>query len=311
MTINIEYETDIKLDIDYENIIKNVVNQATDCEKCPYEAEVNVTLTDNKAIHAINKEFRDVDRPTDVLSFPMIEYSSPADFDAIADELENNVEEYFNPDTGELMLGDIVVSVEKVMEQACSYNHSLTRELAFLVAHSMMHLFGYDHMEQEEAMIMEEKQEKVLSLLGISRDAIKNNQCVADDKADCPRLINKAKEALINAYAPYSGFKVGAAVLTGSGKIYTGCNIENASFGATNCAERTAIFKAVSEGERSITAVAIVSEGGAPTFPCGVCRQVMTEFMSPDAPVYVEDSGIKLYKLSELIPHSFNNLSLD
>lgn len=169
MTVNIEYETDIELKLDYEDIINKVVAEAADYEKCPYETEVNVVLTDNKSIHEINKETRNVDAPTDVLSFPMIEYGAPADFDSLEDEMELSPGDYFNPDSGELMLGDIVISVEKVMEQAEKYGHSQERELAFLVAHSMMHLFGYDHMEAEEAKVMEAKQEDVLRALGISR----------------------------------------------------------------------------------------------------------------------------------------------
>ena len=169
MTINIEYETEKKLDLDYETIIRQVVEKAMDYEKCPYEAEVNVTLTDNAAIHEINREYREIDRATDVLSFPMLNFELPGDFDGISDELENDVEDYFNPDSGELMLGDIVVSVEKVVEQAEKYGHSQERELAFLVAHSMMHLFGYDHMEPDEAAVMESKQREILDNLGITR----------------------------------------------------------------------------------------------------------------------------------------------
>ncbi|MDD3239938.1 MAG: rRNA maturation RNase YbeY [Lachnospira sp.] len=169
MTISIEYETDKQLKLDYENIITEVVNAAMDYEKCPYEAEINVILTDNEAIHAINLEHRQVDRATDVLSFPMIDYESPADFDSLEDDMNVNTEDYFNPDSGELMLGDIVISVEKVIEQAEKYGHSEKRELAFLVAHSMMHLFGYDHMEEEEAKVMEQKQNEVLEQLGICR----------------------------------------------------------------------------------------------------------------------------------------------
>jgi len=169
MTVYIEYETDIELKLDYEDIINKVVSEAADYEKCPYEIEVNVVLTDNKSIHKINKDTRNVDAPTDVLSFPMIEYDVPADFDSLEEEMELNPEDYFNPDSGELMLGDIVISVEKVMEQAEKYGHSQERELAFLVAHSMMHLFGYDHMNAEEAKVMESKQEDVLRALGIFR----------------------------------------------------------------------------------------------------------------------------------------------
>ena len=169
MTINIEYETDIKLNLDYEKIINDVVNEAIDYEKCPYEAEVNVILTDNEAIHQINNEYRQVDRPTDVLSFPMINYNTPSGFDELEEDMNSNPQDYFNPETGELVLGDIIISVEKVMEQAAKYGHSETRELAFLVAHSMMHLFGYDHMEADEAKVMEAKQKEVLDILNITR----------------------------------------------------------------------------------------------------------------------------------------------
>jgi len=165
MTINIEYETKIELNLPYEDIIKSVINESIDYEKCPYEVEVNVIITDNNEIHQINKEHRDVDLPTDVLSFPMVDYVNPSDFEGV----EEKSEDYFNPDTGELMLGDIVISVEKVIEQAKQYGHSTKRELAFLVAHSMMHLFGYDHMNPEEATIMETKQNEVLNKLSIYR----------------------------------------------------------------------------------------------------------------------------------------------
>ncbi|NLM48116.1 MAG: cytidine deaminase [Epulopiscium sp.] len=119
-------------------------------------------------------------------------------------------------------------------------------------------------------------------------------------------LIKRANEAKENAYAPYSNFKVGAAVLTGTGKIYTGCNIENVSFGATNCAERTAIFKAVSDGEKAIKAVAVMSSSGEFTYPCGICRQVIAEF-SEDAKIILGNSrgDIKVYSLDEILPCGF------
>lgn len=118
-------------------------------------------------------------------------------------------------------------------------------------------------------------------------------------------LIEKAKEAMKNAYVPYSKFKVGAAIICKDGTVYTGCNIENATYGATICAERTAIFKAVSEGKRDFEKIAVVSDIPA-TFPCGICRQVMAEFM-PDGVVLVEDKDneIKVFKVNELIPHAF------
>lgn len=108
------------------------------------------------------------------------------------------------------------------------------------------------------------------------------------------------------AYAPYSQFKVGAALLCTDGSVYTGCNIENSTYGATNCAERTAVFKAVSEGKREFSAIAITSSGGELTFPCGICRQVLSEF-SPEMRVILSDNddNIKTFSLSDLIPHSF------
>ena len=169
MTLDIQYETQKQLPVDYEDIITKVVNASLDYQKCPYEIELNVTLTDNEEIHKINKEFRDIDRPTDVLSFPMIEYQEAGDF-AWLEEHEEELDDCFNPETGELVLGDIVISVEKVIVQAQEYGHSLERELGFLVAHSMLHLFGYDHMEDDERIVMEQKQEEILTLVNLRRD---------------------------------------------------------------------------------------------------------------------------------------------
>lgn len=165
MTISIEYEAEKKLDLPYEEIINDIVLASLDYEECPYEAEVNVILTDNDAIQEINREHRCIDAPTDVLSFPMVDYKVPSDFDHV----EDAVEDYFNPETGELILGDIVISVDKVEEQADKYGHSQTRELAFLVAHSMLHLCGYDHMEGGEREQMEERQKKILETRGYTR----------------------------------------------------------------------------------------------------------------------------------------------
>ena len=123
-------------------------------------------------------------------------------------------------------------------------------------------------------------------------------------------LVEKARESMKYAYAPYSNFKVGAALLTENEKIYIGCNIENISFGATNCAERTAVFKAVSEGEKNFKAIAIVSSSGKFTPPCGICRQVLSEF-SEDMDIILADKedNIKIIKLNELIPFSFDSIN--
>ncbi|MBE6925530.1 MAG: cytidine deaminase [Ruminococcaceae bacterium] len=124
------------------------------------------------------------------------------------------------------------------------------------------------------------------------------------------KLIEKAEEARLHSYSPYSGFKVGAALLCSDGTVYTGCNIENASFTPTICAERTAFFKAVYDGRRDFTAIAIVGGKDTPDSacaPCGVCRQVMGEFCGPDFMVYFPDGkgGIIAEPLSAILPHSF------
>ncbi|MEF2588064.1 MAG: rRNA maturation RNase YbeY [Butyrivibrio sp.] len=164
MTIEFEKEYDKDLGINYEEIADKVINAALDYEECPYEAEVSLTLVDNNRIHDINKEFRDIDCPTDVLSFPMVEYDDAGEFAFLEDE-----DDCFNPETGELMLGDIIISLDKVEEQAIAYGHSFTREYAFLIAHSMLHLMGYDHMTDDDASIMEAKQRAILDNLNITR----------------------------------------------------------------------------------------------------------------------------------------------
>ena len=166
MTFYVENETDVTLPFSVEETVELVAQKVLDTENCPYEVQINVLLTDNEGIHKFNKEFRDIDRETDVLSFPNLDFEKEGEF-LIAEE---NEADYFDPDTGELILGDIIISVDKVEEQAECYGHSLKREFAFLVAHSMLHLCGYDHMEEEEAKRMEQKQEEVLQSLNITRE---------------------------------------------------------------------------------------------------------------------------------------------
>lgn len=165
MTLNFEEEVTVPFDFEYENLAKEVISFTLDHENFPYESEVNLTLTDNDGIHEINKMYRQIDRPTDVLSFPMLSYEAAGDFSKLEDDYDDN----FNPDTGEIMLGDIVISVDKVLEQAESYGHTPRREYAFLIVHSMLHLFGYDHMTPEEAVQMEAKQRQILEEMNITR----------------------------------------------------------------------------------------------------------------------------------------------
>lgn len=166
MSLNLETEAEVFFAFDHEKLAEEVINFTMEHENFPYEAEVNLTLTDNTGIHEVNKMYHDIDAPTDVLSFPMLSYEEAGDFSALEDDYEDN----FNPDTGEIILGDIVISVDKVREQALAYGHSEKREYAFLIVHSMLHLFGYDHMTPEEAPLMEAKQKEILDAMHIVRD---------------------------------------------------------------------------------------------------------------------------------------------
>lgn len=168
MTLILENETDIDLGLDYEKIATHVINGVLDYVACPYECVVNVLLTDNQGIQNMNQQMRGLNQPTDVLSFPGISFEQEGDFSVV----EEDPASYFDSETGELMIGDIMISLEKVVEQAQEYNHSVKREYAFLIAHSMLHLSGYDHVEEGERERMERIQDEILKKIGYSRDCI-------------------------------------------------------------------------------------------------------------------------------------------
>jgi probable rRNA maturation factor len=169
MSLVYENEVDASFDFDCEEVIRSVTEGCLEYVGCPFEVMVEVTLVDNEEIRRLNKEYRQIDRPTDVLSFPMVDYETPGDFSFLENDDDEITAQYFDCETGELLLGDIVLSVDKVRAQAEEYGHSQKRELAFLTAHSMFHLFGYDHMEEDERMEMERMQKEVLEKLGIYR----------------------------------------------------------------------------------------------------------------------------------------------
>lgn len=172
MTIHLENEFEQQpisevFDFDCLEVAEKVVFQALEQEGCPYEVTVEILLTSDAEIKKMNQEHRGIDRATDVLSFPMVDFEVPAEYDFL-----ENVESdfYFDPDSGELLLGDMVLSVPRVVAQAEEYGHGRKREYAFLIAHSMLHLLGYDHMVPEEAAVMEKKQQEILNALGIYRE---------------------------------------------------------------------------------------------------------------------------------------------
>ena len=167
MTFCVENETGARFDFDPEEVAALVAKEVLRSEGCDREVEISLTITNDEGIQELNREFREIDRPTDVLSFPNVSYEEPGDFSVMEGEQEVDL---LNPDTGNIMFGDIVVNEDRVRSQAQEYGHSTKREFAFLIAHSMLHLCGYDHMEEDEAKVMEKKQSDVLNTLGITRD---------------------------------------------------------------------------------------------------------------------------------------------
>lgn len=167
MTINVEEEVSsgFSFDFDYGKTAEDVVRHTLAHEGFPFEAEVSLLLTDDGGIRQLNRQFRGIDSPTDVLSFPMIAYGVAGDFSQLEADDDN-----FNPDTGEAVLGDIIINVQRVRQQAEDFGHSELREFAFLIVHSMLHLFGYDHMEEGEAAVMEGLQRTILEEMHILRE---------------------------------------------------------------------------------------------------------------------------------------------
>lgn len=163
MTIWIDNENEFEVFEDYKNVIETVVKASVEEENYPSNIEVSISIVDNKEIQKLNLEFRNIDRATDVLSFPMINFNNNLNLNSV------DMKDCINIDTKEIVLGDIIISVEQARKQALEFNHSLKREIAFLTAHSMFHLMGYDHEDADEEKVMIEKQERVLSKIGITR----------------------------------------------------------------------------------------------------------------------------------------------
>lgn len=160
MTFEFDAEIEFDFSFDYMDLYKKSCIAVLDAEQCPYECSINLLLTDDLAIQKINNETRQIDKATDVLSFPMISYDNPSDFSGVEETCDS-----FDPDTGELILGDIVLSYDHIIAQANEYGHSIQREYAFLIIHSMLHLMGYDHIEENDRKIMEERQKIIIATL--------------------------------------------------------------------------------------------------------------------------------------------------
>lgn len=161
MTLLFTNETDIKFNFDMEETAKKVINAVIKEENFPNNIEISLSLVQSEETHKLNKKFRNIDKTTDVLSFPMFSYEKPGDCTPLLEEYNENEE---------VILGDIVLNLDKVISQAEEYGHSKLREFSFLIAHSMLHLMGYDHIEDDERYIMENKQNIILESINITRD---------------------------------------------------------------------------------------------------------------------------------------------
>ena len=164
MTLFLEEEGSVRLPFDVKETAELMIETVLEHEGCPYEAQVELLLTTDEEVHMMNREHRGIDRPTDVLSFPMLDVRTPGDLSGVEE-----MPDAFDPESGELMLGDIVISKDKVIAQAEEYGHSVKREYAFLIAHSMLHLLGYDHMEDDERLLMEQRQREIMEKAKIPR----------------------------------------------------------------------------------------------------------------------------------------------
>lgn len=166
MTVEMMDEVNASFDFDMNQVAKTVVKGVLDFEKFPYEAAVSITLVSEEDIKSINFEQREIDSVTDVLSFPMIPWSAPANYSELSD-----FDDISDPDSEEIILGDVVICVQRVISQAKEYGHSEKREFAFLICHSMLHLLGYDHMEASDRILMEDHQECIMNAINITRES--------------------------------------------------------------------------------------------------------------------------------------------
>ena len=171
LTISEENTADPELsfDFDWQKLAEEVCEKVLETEHCPYDAEVSLTFAGDEEIRSINRDFRQIDRVTDVLSFPNLPFEGAAGPRGRSAATEDEAD-CMDPESGNLVLGDIVLNLNRVAQQAKEYGHSRKREFAFLIAHSMLHLCGYDHMTEADAAVMFGRQEAVLKDLGITRE---------------------------------------------------------------------------------------------------------------------------------------------
>lgn len=249
-------------------------------------AEVSVTFMSPEEIAKINGQYRKIPDPTDILSFPLWEKDG----------------EFKPEDWQSLPLGDLIVCPERVAANAEEHKKTYEEELVLVLSHGFLHLTGRDHCTEEEQNRMWAEQDEMTAEYFRAAGVTDKTKLTAEAAES---LVAASRGAAVNSYAPYSHFPVGAAILFKNGEIVTGCNVENASYGLTICAERNAMSAAVARGLRDPLAIAVT--GNTPhCAPCGACRQFLSEF-NPDMLVVTEGGdGVSIRALNELLPMNFS-----
>lgn len=312
----------------HPNEFETIARRLVEYERLADVYEIDLTFTEPDEMRELNNRTRGVDSVTDVLSYPSGTYRKGTARDCVP-----QTKTEYNDETRRYSLGSIAICRRRAWEQATEYGHSYARELCYLFAHGVCHLLGYDHDTPEKKGAMRIAEEASLS--GIDLDKIEldyidlnniklnkielnnielnnnnnklNNNSVngiAVSPETEAELIRRAKQASGNAYAKYSNYNVGACLLTDTGEYVSGCNVENASYGLSMCAERNAVFAAVARGMKRIKAIAIYASGDAP-YPCGACRQVLSEFGDDALVIVATDAAVSRHSLHELLPHGF------
>ena len=294
--MNIEWDLQYPIDEEIRTQMISAAEKALHCEGISLKCTIHVCLCDDDTIAGINGKYRGIVSSTDVLSFPSVEYPSGM----TAAQCEDLIRMEYDDEFDACFLGDSFISVPHIKMQAGEYGHSEMREACYLLVHGVCHLMGYDHIKPEDRERMRNMEERILAAVSVTRNE-------DQDSIDRSLLIS-AREAMKMSYSPYSSYPVGAALHCVDGRVFTGCNIENASFGLTNCAERTAMFKAISEGARGFDVIAIAAK--TKPWPCGACRQVLNEF-APDIRVLVTwGDHVEEKNLRELLPEGFGPESM-
>lgn len=292
--MKLEWILDFPVNGSLLSLLQIAADQTMRVESIDIKCYATVHICNDETILQYNNIYRGLNSSTDVLSFPSIKWPHGL----TAGDLQNKLRQEYDDSMNACFLGDIVISMDHIITQAKEFGHSEEREAAYLLVHSLCHLMGYDHEDEKGREIMRNKEEEILSSIGILRE----DKSEVDDQT----LLSLARDAMTRSYSPYSHYPVGAALHSTDGRIFLGCNIENASLGATICAERTAIVKAVSEGARNFDVIAIAT-GDTPGWPCGICRQFLSEFAPTIRILVTWENGkhVEESTLDQILPHQF------